>query len=254
MEGGSADRSADLRTDPGTDSGSFSPWSPRSALGLVAMAFALSLLAGAVVAAIGETGWASAARALAAGGILLGMYGVLLAIVWGSTAIRGARFADAVGFQKAPGARWYAAGLGAALLGWLFSVGFIALLTACGMDAPREDLAVFRVLPGGPLGVTLTVLLLVVIAPIAEEVVYRGVLLSALTDRWGPLVGLAVSAVVFSAVHLSPVGFVPLAVAGVLFGWLYMKSRSLWVALVAHAAYNALGVLALFASKTSGLL
>ena len=73
---------------------------------------------------------------------------------------------------------------------WPFSAGCSrrrssAALSAIGIDLPSEDLAVFRLLPGGPLGVVLTVLLLVVVAPLAEEVVYRGVLLSSLESRWG---------------------------------------------------------------------
>jgi len=79
------------------------------------------------------------------------------------------------------------------------------------------------------------------------------VLLSALSDRWGTVAGVAGSAVVFSAVHLSLVGFVPLLVMGALFGWLFVKSRSLPVAILAHATYNALGVIALLATKP-GLL
>jgi membrane protease YdiL (CAAX protease family) len=49
------------------------------------------------------------------------------------------------------------------------------------------------------------------------------------------------------------VGFVPLFVAGALFGWLFIKSRSLRVAIAAHAAYNAVGLLALFATKAAGV-
>ena len=127
-------------------------------------------------------------------------------------------FADAVGLRRVAGLRWYAAALGAAVVAWLFSAAFAAALTALGCKLPREDVAVFRLLPGGPVGIAFTCAALVVVAPFAEEVVYRGVLLFALSDRWGAVAGLAVSTVVFSAVHLSLGGFVPLLVAGALFG------------------------------------
>ena len=155
--------------------------------------------------------------------------------------------------RRVVGLRWYAAAAGAAGVAWLFSAAFAAALSALGVRLPREDVAVFRLLPSGPAGIAFTVLLLVVVAPFAEEVIYRGVLLSALSDRWNGVAGLAVSTVVFSAVHLSLGGFVPLLVAGALFGLLFIKSRSLWVAIAAHSAYNALGVVALFASKASGV-
>jgi membrane protease YdiL (CAAX protease family) len=230
------------------------PWSVGSAVGLVAIALALSLLAGAVVAQIGGAGLPSAVRALASGGVFLALYTALLGIVWGSSATLGVRFADEVGLARTASLRWYGAALAAAVIGWLFSAGLMSALGALGAKLPREDLAVFRLLPSGPLGSAITVLLLVVVAPIAEEIVYRGVLLPSLGARWGLIGGLVVSSAVFSAVHLSVFGFVPLLVAGALFGWLFIRSESLWVAITAHAAYNALGVIALFASKSSGVL
>jgi membrane protease YdiL (CAAX protease family) len=229
------------------------PWSVGSALGLVTVAFVLALLAGAVVAETSDTGWTPVVRALTAGGVFLALYLALLGIVWGASATMGTRFADAVGLARAVGKRWYVAALGAAILAWMFSAAYTAALSSLGVKLPAEEVAVFRLLPGGSLGVGIAVLLLVVVAPLAEEVVYRGVLLTALSTRWGALAGLVVSSAVFSAVHLSLVGFVPLFVAGALFGWLFMKSRSLRVAIAAHAAYNALGLLALFATKATGV-
>jgi membrane protease YdiL (CAAX protease family) len=110
------------------------------------------------------------------------------------------------------------------------------------------------VLPGGPVGVAIVALLLLVVAPFAEEIIFRGVLLSSLSNRWGLFAGLVGSSVMFSAVHLSLVGFVPLLVAGALFGGLFIRSRSLWVAVAAHSAYNALSLLALLVSRASGVL
>ena len=229
------------------------PWSVQSALGLAVVAFVLALLAGAVVARMGAAGGNPTLQALGAGGVFCGLYVALLGIVWISSATLGVRFVDAVGLRRAGDWRWYAAALGAATAGWLFTAAFTAALSALGVKIPRDDLTAFRLLPSGALGVAIAVLLLVVVAPIAEEVVYRGVLLSALSDRWGTVAGVAGSAVVFSAVHLSLVGFVPLLVMGALFGWLFVKSRSLPVAILAHATYNALGVIALLATRP-GLL
>lgn len=228
------------------------PWSIDSALGLVIVAFVGALSAGALVAGVRGTGWDSVFVTAVSGGVFLLLYAALLAIVWGAATARGVAFADAVGLRRTAGLRWYAAALGAAAVGWLFSAAFATALTALGVRLPREDVAVFRLLPGGPVGIGFTLLLLVVVAPFVEEVIYRGVLLSALSDRWGAVAGLAVSTLVFSAVHVSLGGLVPLLVAGALFGLLFIKSRSLRVAIVAHSAYNALGVLALFASKGSG--
>jgi membrane protease YdiL (CAAX protease family) len=229
------------------------PWSVSSALSLVIVAFVGALLAGALVAELRGTGWDPVFVTAVSAGIFLLLYAALLGIVWGAASARGVTFVDAVGLRRVVGLRWYGAAAGAAVAGWLFSAAFTAALTALGVRLPREDVAVFRLLPSGPVGLAFTVLLLVVVAPFAEEVVYRGVLLSALSDRWGAVAGLGVSTAVFSLVHVSLGGFVPLVVAGALFGLLFIRSRSLWVAIAAHSAYNALGVAALFASKASGV-
>jgi membrane protease YdiL (CAAX protease family) len=229
------------------------PWGVGPALALVVVAWAFALLAGGVVAQLGATALSPIVRTGAATGIILAMYAALLGIVWGSASPRGVRFADSVALARAGGLGWYAIGLAAAVLSWGFSAAFLSVLSAWGVKLPREDLAVFRLLPSGPLGVTLTIILLVVVAPFAEEIVYRGVLLSSLDNRWGAAVALVGSAAVFSAAHLSLVGFVPLLVAGLLFGWVFVQSRSLRVAIFAHAAYNALGVVALFATKGLGI-
>lgn len=227
-------------------------WGIGSALALVAVAFLLALLAGVVVTSISGSEWGAVGRAIAAGGVLLGLYVALIGIVWGTDESRGVGFAADVGLSRPAGARWYVAAGAASLGAWLFSVGFTGLLLGLGLDLPREDLAVFRLLPGGWLGTALTIALLVIVAPIAEEVVYRGVLLPAVVSRWGMALGLAFSSLLFSAVHLSWVGFVPLAVAGAVFGWLYLRSGSLRVAVVAHALFNALGVIAILVSTSQG--
>jgi membrane protease YdiL (CAAX protease family) len=230
------------------------PWAVGSAVALVIVAWMLTLLAGAVVAQLTATAWDPVAKTWVAAGVLLAMYASLIGMVWGRASSRGVSLADSVGLDRAAGPSWYATGLGAALLGWGFSAAFTTALGALGVELPREDLAVFKLLPGGPLGVALTIVMLVVVAPFVEEIVYRGVLLSSLDTRWGAGVALAASSVVFSAAHVSLVGFVPLVVAGALFGWLFMRSGSLRVAIVAHAAYNALGVVALFATKSLRML
>jgi uncharacterized protein len=228
------------------------PWTVGSAVALVVVAWVLALLAGAIVAQLTATSLGPVAKTWAAAGVLTAMYAALIGMAWGSASSLGVPFADSVGLSQTAAPRWYAIGLGAAVLGWGFSAAFTSALTAGGIRLPREDLALFKVLPGGPLGVALTIVLLVVIAPLAEEIVYRGVLLASFDRRWGVAVAVTASSIVFSAAHMSVAGFVPLVVAGALFGWLYMRSGSLRVAILAHAAYNALGVLALFATKSLG--
>ncbi len=104
--------------------------------------------------------------------------------------------------------------------------------------------------PGLRIALTLAV---VSIGPLVEELLFRGVLLSALLRRlragWAALA----SAALFALVHLPDLHWlwyaVPnLVLLGVVLAWLRLRSGSLWPAVIAHACNNLLAMLALFAS------
>lgn len=79
------------------------------------------------------------------------------------------------------------------------------------------------------------------LAPVCEEAAFRGYLQRTLERASGPRVAIAVSGLLFAARHLDPLRFAPLVLLGVLFGWLSWRSGSLWPAIAAHAANNAVG-------------
>ncbi|MFP2928317.1 CPBP family intramembrane glutamic endopeptidase [Pyxidicoccus sp. 3LG] len=93
-----------------------------------------------------------------------------------------------------------------------------------------------------------------VAAPLCEEFFFRGIFQKGLTPPppASPTRALVVSAVVFSAFHLDPVGFVARVELGLLFGWLYLRTGSIWPSIGAHAANNAVSSVAFLAAKTLG--
>jgi membrane protease YdiL (CAAX protease family) len=82
------------------------------------------------------------------------------------------------------------------------------------------------------------------LAPLAEEVAFRGYLLSALRTHLRPGAAIAASSVLFAAMHLDPVRFPAVLFLGIFLGWLAWRSGSLWPAVAAHAANNGLGSIA----------
>jgi len=80
------------------------------------------------------------------------------------------------------------------------------------------------------------------VAPIAEEVVFRGYLFRMLRHRWGVAAGVLVSAAVFAAVHGEPLYMPPLFVIGVLLALLVQVTGSLYPAMVLHAIVNGMTV------------
>ena len=83
---------------------------------------------------------------------------------------------------------------------------------------------------------------LAVWTPLTEEIFFRGFVFSGLAPRMGIPRAIIVSALVFSAFHLSIGVLVPIFVTGMLLAWLYHRTGSLWPGIAAHAGQNALAV------------
>ena len=90
----------------------------------------------------------------------------------------------------------------------------------------------------------------VLAAPLGEEFIFRGLFLQGLLgSRWPTRVAILVSAAIFSAVHLDPVGFLARLELGVLFGVLFVRTGSLWPGMAAHFGTNLTATLLYFAGR-----
>ena len=81
-----------------------------------------------------------------------------------------------------------------------------------------------------------------VVTPITEEVFFRGFVFSGLIPRFGVGKAMVLSALVFSAFHLSLGVLVPVFLTGLLLALLYRKTESIWPCVLAHAGQNGLAV------------
>ena len=80
----------------------------------------------------------------------------------------------------------------------------------------------------------------VVLAPLFEETLFRGVLLPVLARRWGRGWGVAISALVFGLAHLSLGELTPLVLLGLALGWLRLESGRLGPCVLMHGLWNGL--------------
>jgi membrane protease YdiL (CAAX protease family) len=78
----------------------------------------------------------------------------------------------------------------------------------------------------------------VVVAPITEEILFRGILLRFLKNHWSTTPAQIVSALCFGAAHGEWVAFFPLVGLGLLFGHFYLKSGKLLVPILTHSLFN----------------
>lgn len=96
-----------------------------------------------------------------------------------------------------------------------------------------------------PLDVVVLLLILVVGAPLIEELFFRGLLLRSLERRLGAGWALAISSVLFGAIHFQLLQFPALAAFGAVVGWLTLRSGRLGPAIWAHIGFNGLTALVL---------
>lgn len=99
-----------------------------------------------------------------------------------------------------------------------------------------------------------SLLTLVVMAPLFEEVIFRGVLLESTRARYGVVAAWLISSVVFGVVHLYPAVMVNAVVMGLILGFVYIRTASLWPAIILHAFNNGVAYLLLALGRENMML
>lgn len=124
------------------------------------------------------------------------------------------------------------------------SACWVFLLEQVGFEVPPQELLSLvkdeetRVV----LGVTLAYGALG--APLAEELIFRGMFLQVLHRHASTWTALLVQGSAFGLVHIAdPAAVVPLSVLGIGLGWLRLRTGSLWPCIVLHAGNNAFALL-----------
>ena len=137
----------------------------------------------------------------------------------------------AVGWTIAATALWYA-----------FSVLYALLITPGGEQDTLDAVGADR----GTALLVLATVLLVLVAPFAEEIFFRGLCYRALRNRFSRWSAAAIIGGVFGAIHYTgpdtlPL-LVPLAVLGALFCLLYERTGSLYPSIALHIVNNAIAL------------
>lgn len=92
-------------------------------------------------------------------------------------------------------------------------------------------------------GFTFNVFMIALLPALGEELIFRGILQRIFTD-WtrSAVIGILISAVLFSFMHLQFQGFIPRLALGVLFGFLFLWTRSIWIPITVHFCNNFLAI------------
>jgi membrane protease YdiL (CAAX protease family) len=240
---------SDDADDGGTRSDALTARQPRvtvfDAAATVTLYFLAQLIVGFFVAALAAlvgmplspTVWSFVAVAAT-------VFGLMFALLW--LHLRG-RLASALSSPASTGMLTVAIGIGVGLGGGMLTY---AINAGVGLvftpDAPVEQQVIQDALAGGRAFV-LALLVALVIAPVAEEVLFRGVLFRALRYRIGMWPAAVLSSAAFTGVHVEIVVSQPLALVGLFtFGlvlaWSMEKFQHLLVPILAHAVFNGISL------------
>ena len=138
-------------------------------------------------------------------------------------------------------------GLGIGALSQLVVVNLVylpleALWPATFSDDRLQETAQRLVDRAGGATTVLLFVLVIVGAPVVEELFYRGLLQGSLAARFNDTVVLVAVAAVFAAVHFRPVEFPGLFVFGLVLGACALRTGRLGMAIAAHVGFNATGL------------
>jgi len=101
-----------------------------------------------------------------------------------------------------------------------------------------------------PGGLAINLMMIGVLASIGEELLFRSVLIRLLQEWFkNKHAAVIVSSVIFSAFHLQFYGFLPRFVLGLVFGYLFIWSGSVWLPIAAHFLNNGSAVVISFLSN-----
>ena len=86
---------------------------------------------------------------------------------------------------------------------------------------------------------------MVVIAPVFEELICRGIILDGFLKHYSPLKSILVSSLIFGLLHLNLPQIISGFLGGLFLGWIYYKTRSVSLPIILHATINLIALIAL---------
>ncbi|MGL5151770.1 MAG: lysostaphin resistance A-like protein [Clostridium sp.] len=92
------------------------------------------------------------------------------------------------------------------------------------------------------------------IAPIIEEIVLRGVILNGMLNKYSPKSAIIISALIFAVIHGNIHQGVNAFILGVLFGYIYYKTRSLYLTMFCHFVNNSFAMFGIIPETTIGFI
>ena len=124
-----------------------------------------------------------------------------------------------------------------AIFAGLYAIGYDTLMESFGVKQVQDTVEIFKETKSNSVLILMSITT-VFVAPICEEVVFRGYLYPVLKKFNGVWIGAFVSALVFSGAHGSMSALLPLFIFGLMLVLLYESTGSIWMCMAVHFLFN----------------
>jgi membrane protease YdiL (CAAX protease family) len=94
----------------------------------------------------------------------------------------------------------------------------------------------------------------VILAPLVEEILFRGFIFAGFRQRYGWVWALVLSSAIFAASHLQLVAFIPTFILGAALAYAYQRSNSIWPGIFLHFLVNGMALLLILIASQMGVL
>jgi uncharacterized protein len=128
------------------------------------------------------------------------------------------------------------------VLGAMALTGAYTTYIIPGAEMQDQMKAMLNAIPPGFINTTLKFVAVAIIAPIIEEVLFRGYLQTAFTNVMNPHVAIWLAALIFALVHMQPLAIPALMILGAAFGYFYHRTGSLAITIGLHVLNNSLAL------------
>ncbi len=141
--------------------------------------------------------------------------------------------------------QWSTLGIGCGLLiiSYVIILVHNIILMSLGIETQGDEISQLLELLDSPVWFFIVG---AVLAPLVEEIFFRGFLFQGLRAKYGWISGMLISSAVFAVAHLDPASLIPTFILGNLLAYLYHRSNSVWPGVVLHMAVNTFGLLSVY--------
>lgn len=138
-------------------------------------------------------------------------------------------------------------------LGMLFGMGVVNVVLVMPFTGGEFENPQIEALTGGSSSLSLAelgalLILVAIIAPVVEELFFRGMLYPVLRRRWSPTAAIVVNGFLFALIHVMPILLPGLFLVGMVLAWVRERSGSVIPCIIIHALQNGTVLLILYAT------